>query len=273
MTEDWRLMLDNPRDAHLNMAIDESIFIHCIQKQSPPTLRFFQWQMPSITIGYAVDAEKELNLDPCWTKKIPVVRRITGGGAVFHKPDITFSINFPKNIIPQPQSIIDSYKFINQIFVDGLKNLGIVCTLLDELASQPSKYAPNICFIKPTVYDILFQGKKLVGNAQRRKKDFILNHGSILYKKDHHKIVEFLKLSSDYPSDFKNNSISIEEIVQKKIPRIKIIKSIVESFQKNLNVEFSKQSLTRTEKSLALKLAQAKYSTREWNFKRTYKVC
>ena len=262
----WRLILDGPRDAFMNMAIDEAIFTHAREEHSGPTLRFFQWEKPSISFGYAVKVEKELNIHHCRQQNIPIVRRITGGGVVFHQCDITFSLIFPQDIVPDGESVLDSYKFINQIFILGLKSFGITGNFYD-MSRQKGDMAEgeNVCFIKPTQYDVIYEGKKLVGNAQRRKKNYILNHGSLLFSNDYMKLLPCLNVAN--PEKMTENAITIESIMGKNAGREDVIKSIMEGFVKKLGIIFVQESISPAEQEYAERYYQEKYSTYQWNFR------
>jgi lipoyl(octanoyl) transferase len=262
----WRLIIDEPRDAFMNMAIDEAIFTRTREDHYRPTLRFFQWEKPSLSYGYAVEVEKEVDVHYCLQNDIPIVRRITGGGVVFHQCDITFSIVFPQNLVPDTHSVLDSYKFINQIFVAGLKNFGINGKFYDLSENPPQNHGgENVCFIKPTQYDVVYEGKKLVGNAQRRKKGYILNHGSLLFSNDYEKMLKCLKVPD--PGKMTEMATTIEALKGKSATRQAVIDALVEGFIKKLNIEFTRTGLIESEVEHAEQYCREKYSNYQWNFR------
>jgi len=262
----WRLILDGPRIAFMNMAIDEAIFSRTREERSIPTLRFFQWEKPSISYGYAVEVEKELDIHYCQENDIPIVRRITGGGVVFHQCDITYSIIFPEDIVPATHSVLDSYKFINQIFIAGLKNFGITGNYYDLTEQrQPEPGGENVCFIKPTQYDVVYEGKKLVGNAQRRKKGYILNHGSLLFSNDYKEMLPCLKAPD--PGKMTEMATTIETLAGPNSTREAVINAIVEGFAKKLNIELIDSGLLPSEIGQADQYCREKYSTYQWNYR------
>ena len=262
----WRLIMDRPQDAFMNMAIDEAIFTRIREEHYRPTLRFFQWEKPSITYGYAVEVEKELNIHHCQEQDIPIVRRITGGGVVFHQCDITYTFIFPQEIIPEDDSVLSSYKFINQLFILGLKNLGISGNFYDMTQQKNAEPGgENVCFIKPTQYDVVYEGKKLVGNAQRRKKGYILNHGSLLFSNDYQKMLPSLNVP--HPGKMTENAVTIESLMGKDVTREEVIQAITEVFAKKLDMYFVEEGLTDHERELTWRYHDEKYSTYQWNYR------
>lgn len=262
----WRLVVDGPRDAYMNMAIDEAVFTRTRTEHYRPTLRFFQWEKPSISYGYAVAVEKELDIHYCQSNGIQIVRRITGGGVVFHKCDITFTIVFPENLVPDTGSVLSSYKFINDTFIAGLKNFGIDGGFYDlSEQSEEKSGGENVCFIKPTKYDVVYEGKKLVGNAQRRKKGYILNHGSLLFSNDYKKMLPCLKVPN--PEKMAQMATTIESLAGKGTTRQAVIDALVEGLAKKLNVQFVEEKLSSGELEQAEQYAREKYSTDPWNFR------
>lgn len=289
----WRLVIDGANDAFMNMAVDEAILLHSIQQESPPTLRFYEWEKPSISIGYALDAETEVNLPLCRQSDVPVVRRITGGGLVFHKCDITYAIVFPDRFGGAQRSsdagrlsVLQSYQLVNHALQQGLSELGVVTSLLDreqgtrDFSSQPA----NVCFRNPTVYDILHKGRKLAGSAQRRKKGWVLHHGSMLLSSDFVTMCPLVphgetpggvgldEAQRGRPSSegdtMDGRAVCLEEILGHSPPRARIVEALSHGLAQYLQVEVKRGPLTSSEIEMAKRLRQEKYSIDDWNMKR-----
>jgi len=270
----------------MNMAIDEAVLIHCMEGVSPPTLRFYEWQKPSISIGYAMNAETEVNLPLCRERDVQVVRRITGGGLVFHKCDITYTVVFPEDFNPggsrKRLSVLESYRLVNQALAEGLRELGIVTSLLErerKPADSRQKTA-NICFSNPTVYDILYEGRKLAGSAQRRKKGWVLHQGSMLFSSD---FVTMCPLASPPRTgreasaeasrcaegdSMQRTAVCLEEILGQKPERRHIVSVLSENFAQALGIELERGELSASELEMAERLREEKYSTDDWNLHR-----
>ena len=262
----WRLIIDGPQNAFMNMAVDEAIFTRTREEHYRPTIRFSQWERPSISYGYAVKAEKELNIHYCQEQDIQIVRRITGGGVVFHQCDITFSIIFPEDIVPDTGSVLGSYKFINQIFILGLQNFGIRGGFYEMDQKTPTETGgENVCFLKPTQFDIIYEGKKLVGNAQRRKKGYILNHGSILFTNDYVRMLPCLNMPD--PQKMLDNAVTLQSLAGKEATRERVIQAIMEAFTRKMGVIFAEEGLSEAERQHAEQYYREKYSSYRWNFR------
>ena len=282
----WRFLQHGPSDAPTNMAVDEAVLVHCMDGVSPATLRFYEWGKPSISIGYAMNAETEVNLPLCRERDVSVVRRITGGGLVFHKCDITYTVVFPEDFNPggnpKKLSVLESYRLVNRSLAEGLQELGIVTSLLERNKNTANRRQEkaNICFSNPTVYDILYDGRKLAGSAQRRKKGWILHQGSMLFSSD---FVTMCPLASP-PSagqeraalrsacaqgdPMQETAVCLEEILGRKPNRNHIVTVLAQNVARALEIEMLPGELSVSELERAERLRYEKYSTDDWNLRR-----
>ncbi|MBC7129321.1 MAG: lipoate--protein ligase family protein [Thermoplasmatales archaeon] len=244
---DFRLILDSHRNAFSNMAIDEAILI-----SGTPTLRLYKWRPSAISIGYFQSVEEEINLEECKRQGVDVVRRITGGGAVYHDSDgeITYSFVAPSNFLPE--KTLEIYRIICSSIAKGLKKIGVEANLSG-------------------INDIVVNGRKISGSAQTRRQGKILQHGTILVKVNVEKMFSLLKISKEKISDKEIKKIedrvtSIEKEAGKRSNE-KIIDGIVEGFAENMKIDFYEDELDEKEINLA-KILEGKYASKEWNFKR-----
>jgi lipoate-protein ligase A len=268
MRSAWRSIDNGPAEAAWNMAADEAILLSNLDGKSSPTIRFFQWKVPSITFGYMLNVRDELNVELCRERRIPLIRRITGGGVVFHGCDITFSVIFPTDLAQSTSSALDSYRFINEILLRSFSSLGIEASLLyrTDKEKSASSESHNVCFVEPTTYDVLHNGKKLVGNAQRRRKGWVLNHGSMLYDASYRDMLDLLP-DQGAAQLFTRSCVPLKEIITD-IKREDVIASITKQLSKDLKVIVQPEELSEEEIRRAQDLANTKYSTDEWNIKR-----
>jgi lipoate-protein ligase A len=248
------------------MAVDEAILLSALDGSAPPTVRFFQWERPSITFGYMLRVERELNTDLCRERQVPFIRRITGGGVVFHGCDITFSIVFPRGLAPDTSNPLSSYRFINGIFLKAFGKLGLSASLLSG-GGEKSADARNVCFVEPTTYDVLYNGRKLVGNAQRRRKEWVLNHGSMLLNTGYRQMADLIANIEDPSRAFSENCVSIEEIAPA-LARQDVLDAVIAQFSRELDVSIERCDLSADETSLSRTLADGKYSSDAWNLDR-----
>ena len=261
MKEQWRFIDHPPRNAYLNMAIDEVLLLTFLEE---PILRFYQWEKKAISLGVFQAIEEELNLENCQQQKIQIVRRSTGGGTVFHGDniDFTYSVIFP--VTDRIKDIKDSYKFIHKAIILGLKKLGIAATHADEVKN---KKEVNICLVKPTEYDVMVKNKKIAGAAQRRVEGIILHQGYLSLNNDN--LQSLLPYDEDSSKEkFENQSIAIADLTKEKISREIFKEKFKESFVEVLDIKLVSSKLTIDEERLAAKLCTDKYGQEAWNFKR-----
>jgi lipoyltransferase/lipoate-protein ligase len=256
LPEVWRMMGLDVNDAYLNMAIDEAICRLRSQGKSPNTIRFYRWKPSAVSIGYFQLLDQEVNLDECKRLGVDVIRRMTGGGAVYHAYDgeVTYSVIVNEDHPRIPKDIIKSYELICGGVVDGLRSLSI-----------DAEFRP--------VNDIDVKGKKISGNAQTRRRGVVVQHGTVLVDTDIRTMFTVLKVSKEKISDKLIKSVedrvtTIRRETGQKIGFEEVTQALKESFPKVLGVQTHEGGLSEEEKTLAERLREEKYSTREWIFDR-----
>lgn len=242
----FRLINTGYKDAATNMGIDEAIMTMNSRGMVAPTLRFFGWKPAAISIGYFQSLEKEVDLQKCREFGIDYVRRITGGGAVFHDKELTYSFVIPEKDVPE--DIMESYDLICGAIIKGLRKLGI-----------DAKYAP--------LNDIVVNGKKVSGNAQTRRMGVVLQHGTILLDVDVDKMFSLLKVPDEKIRDkmianVKERVTGIHKTYEETAAALK------KGFEEQFNAEFAEENLTEEELELAEFIKAEKFETMEWNHKR-----
>lgn len=177
----WRLLIDPPQKGLENMATDEAIIESCNQRLSQPTLRLYEWSEPTLSIGCFQKADNVIKY--CLNAGIPYVRRITGGRAVLHSDEITYSIICSEDEPLFKEGISGAYRIISRCLLAALREVGINA---DMHASRTIEhgFGKISCFHSPSRYEIIIDNKKLIGSAQRRFKSAFLQHGSILFGVD-----------------------------------------------------------------------------------------
>src|SRR5712692_11694489 len=175
MQAQYRFLNTGVQDAAMNMAIDESVHMHHLQGSAPPTLRVFRWVQPSISLGRFQSVEREIDSDRCQQLGVTLVRRPTGGRAVYHRDEFTYSIVIGKRD-GVPAGVVAAYAYLAQGLLAALQNLGVDAELSDE---RVSKHPSAACFASSTQADLTSGGFKLVGSAQVWKDDALLQQGSL----------------------------------------------------------------------------------------------
>lgn len=234
MAREWRLILSGPCSPPLNMAIDEAMLLRLIEKNSlTPTLRLYMWSPPALSVGYFQNVNSP-PIKECLKKGYPLIRRPTGGLAILHEDDMSYSITgiFAGDGFPANRR--EAYRKAHESIIEAFVDLGFKVDLYQE---EKLQYEGDFCCSSPLVYDIILEGEgKIGGSAQRKRGDALLQHGSI-----------------SLPKGIDQNQLK---------------KKVVESFEKLFQVKLKSQNLTQEELSLSEKLVKEKYGTREWNYKR-----
>ncbi|HTP05102.1 MAG TPA: lipoate--protein ligase family protein [Nitrospirota bacterium] len=180
----WKFLDTGSNMGAYNMAVDEELLARAQAGEAMPVLRFYGWSPPAVSLGRFQKVENAVNTDACKRLGIDVVRRITGGRAVLHHHELTYSIISRTDNPLFPSNVLGTYKVIAAGLLTGLRNLGINA----EMVSRSDRYAALVkketrdpsCFSSPSWYEILVRGKKIVGSAQRRVTGAFLQHGSVL---------------------------------------------------------------------------------------------
>ena len=246
----YRLIRIQEFDAYTNMALDEAILERVIKGESLPTIRFYTWRPSSVSIGNFQGAEQEVNTKYCKSNSISIVRRITGGGSVYHdnKGEITYSVIAPEEWFPK--GIVESYEEICGWIVKALSNLGVKAVF------------------KP-INDVHIDGRKVSGSAQTRRNRVLLQHGTVLYDADGEKIAMLLKGRADKYDE------KLTKSVKKRITSVKdhcnaskqeLASALEKAFSEGKEIVIG--DYDEKELACAEVLAKEKYSREEWNYMR-----
>jgi lipoate-protein ligase A len=249
-----RLLQTGYKTAAMNMAIDEAVMHHVASGQSPPTFRLYGWKPPAVSIGYFQSLAEEVDLEVCRDLGVDVVRRITGGGAVFHDEEVTYSTVVPEKWEDIPDSIPESYRYICNGIISGLNRLGV------EAEFQG-------------LNDISTGGKKISGNAQTRRKGVILQHGTILISVDPEKMFNLLKVPSEKTrkkmiQSARQRVTSINDVLEKSVSFDETVSALARGFEESLGLEFDRLEPERGELLEAEQIAGERYGAEHWNHMR-----
>ncbi|HSB34675.1 MAG TPA: lipoate--protein ligase family protein [Nitrospirota bacterium] len=188
MATNWKYLDSGANIAACNMASDEDLLARAQAGDVIPVLRFYTWDPPAVSLGRFQNIESAVDPAACKRHGFGIVRRPTGGRAVLHKAELTYSVIARTDNPLFPPDVLGTYKVIAEGLVAGLANLGIAAEIvsktsrLGHLVDRNSKN-PS-CFSSPSWYEIVVNGKKIVGSAQRRLSHAFLQHGSILIDYD-----------------------------------------------------------------------------------------
>jgi lipoate-protein ligase A len=184
----WRYLDTGPASGADNMAMDEKLLAEAVKGSAVPILRFYTWAPPAVSLGRFQEVASSVNLAACRKHGIDIVRRITGGRAVLHRHELTYSVISPIDNDLFPNDVLGTYKVLASGLLAGFVRLGVPA----EMVSRSGIFAGMVkrdpkepaCFSSPSWYEILVHGRKIVGSAQRRLAGAFLQHGSILIEHD-----------------------------------------------------------------------------------------
>ena len=175
----WRLIRDGACDGDYNMALDTAIADAVAAGESPPTLRIYRWNRPTISVGRLQNVAEGIDLAFCEEHDVPLVRRPTGGRAILHKDDVTYSVAVKASDIASGGSVVESYKWISRGLVAGLVRVGIDAEMGNGRDSRADRKRSADCFRSTARSDVMAEGRKVIGSAQCRRRGAILQQGTI----------------------------------------------------------------------------------------------
>jgi lipoate-protein ligase A len=253
----WRLLKLEMHNAFMNMAIDEAVLRARIAERVPNTLRFYRWNPSAVSIGKFQKPENEVYLDNCRRLGVDVVRRISGGGTVYHdaEDEVTYSL-IAKTEDLGVTDIAAVYARIYAGIADALRLLGITA----DFNEGDVKNCPNL-----TV-----KGKKISGSAQAHKSGVVLQHGTLLLNVDLEKMftllrVPWAKTCTEVVSIAKNKHTSIKSELGHAVSAETANNAMFVGFKNVFGIQLTDGELTSFERELAEALCREKYATDEWN--------
>ncbi|MFH1505132.1 MAG: lipoate--protein ligase family protein [Candidatus Omnitrophota bacterium] len=259
MKKDWRLILDDKYDGYYNMAVDEAILKYYFSRKIP-TLRIYGWSKPFVTLGYNQIAEEVLNFD----EKYFYTRRITGGSAILHDKEVTYSLTCSLQDLGLPKGVKESYKIICSFLKHFYHKLGLKAEFAKDVFSGGLGEYKNFCFSCSQHFDLVVEGRKIGGNAQRRKKDIIFQQGSIPQEVNFERIRKIIKGVS---SSLEGSTISLNAVLKKVTDFYALQLALKDSFAEVFGVDFTTENLCEEEKETCEFLADNKYRDENWNEK------
>ncbi len=256
----WRLIIDPPQNAAINMAVDEAIAIAFSEGKAPPTLRFYHWETPSFSIGTFQTLDQDW-INALETQNIPIIRRITGGRGLLHDNELTYAIISSTQDPRFSKGIKGTFYTIAQGFLKGLHPFGLEGIDVSPSRLPPLKQKNPLCFDAVSMYEITAKGKKLLGSAQRRWKSHFLQHGSLIYQ--HSSMILKIHHASG-ASLISKNQTALADLLPHLPPDDTLIQSLKQGFESALEIELTPGGLSLYEKKISDRLVKEKYGNTDW---------
>ncbi|WP_376794387.1 biotin/lipoate A/B protein ligase family protein [Thermogemmatispora sp.] len=264
MAETFRFLNTGIHDAALNMAIDEAILLHHLRGEVPPTLRVFRWSQPAISLGRFQNVEREILSDRCQERAVALVRRPTGGRAVYHRDEFTYSIVTSRRY-GAPSGVVAAYSYLARGLLAALALLGVQAEISD---GRVHKHPSAACFASSTQADLTSGGYKLVGSAQVWREDALLQQGSLPLDD---RAAEFYALLRFPDEAARAEALSLYRQKTQPLHAFaptatweEVAEAFRQGFSQALEREFVPAELSRSELELAEQLVAEKYSKLDW---------
>ena len=275
MRQAWRFLSTGSRDAASNMAIDEALLLNHEAGSTPPILRVYAWDTPTLSLGYAQNTAQEVNLTGCRQHGVDIIRRPTGGRAVLHDQEVTYSLILPTTLsqgVQGADTLTEHYRRIGLALTAALQQLGLPVHFERAHRRPPASRLPAspACFSALARYEISVAGKKIVGSAQKRLHNSLLQHGSIPLELNRVRLFQCLQTAPEYRSaliqEAYTTMTSINEIAPAPIPVAIIHRALQAGLAASFDIEFIQDTLQPAELQLATELRTTKYATYSWNY-------
>lgn len=276
MTEIWYFVNSGPCDPAYNMALDEALLHWHSEGQIPPVIRFYEWNSAALSVGYFQKAQRDIDFEQLHSLNIGFVRRPTGGRAVLHEHELTYSMIVSEQYPNMPKTVTEAYRVLSEGLLNGFRNLGLDAYFSIPQTSEEkdalAKPKSAVCFDAPSWYELVVEGKKIAGSAQTRQDGVILQHGAILIDLDEEKLLSIFKFANEELREkmrrkLPEKAVSINSLSTKDITVEMCIEAFYEGFKEALNINLQSYELTNEQKLFVEQLAESKYRSDEWNYK------
>ena len=267
MADPWRYLITPPARGAWNMAVDEAILEAAGRGESLPTLRLYAWDPACLSLGYA-QSYKDVDTARLKANGWEVVRRATGGKAILHTDELTYSVTAPPEEPRVLGSVLESYSRLSGALIAALRALGLPVEVEEHAAPASAAKGP-VCFEVPSAYEIVVGGKKLVGSAQARKKEGVLQHGTFPLYGDLTRITQVLVFPDEHAraaaaQKLLSRATTAESVTGQVIAWETAAQAFVSAFEQELGLKFERGELTETEKARAEELVEKKYDHPGW---------
>ncbi|MBG0770711.1 MAG: lipoate--protein ligase family protein [Anaerolineaceae bacterium] len=264
----WRLIENSPANGAWNMAVDEAILESVYTGESIPTLRLYAWEPACLSLGH-VQPFAEVNTDALQKNGWEVVRRPTGGRAILHVDELTYSVIAPQSEPRVSGGVLESYLRLSQALLRALKLLGLNPEANEKKVVTDPKQPNPVCFEVPSNYEITVGGRKLIGSAQARRKEGILQHGTLPLHGDLTRIITALNFKDDAARErasqrLLDHATTVETVLGDAPSWQQAGEAFVQAFSEVLNLDLLPGDLSVREKERAAELVTEKYANVIW---------
>lgn len=268
MQHPWRFVNTGNGAAAFNMALDEALLLVHEAGAAPPTLRVYGWCQPTLSLGYAQQARQEVELAACLAQGVAVVRRPTGGRAVLHDQEVTYSVVMPM-LTDGPTTLTAHYHRIGMALAAALQRLGLPARLARPQVRAARALTSPACFAALSRYELSVAGKKVVGSAQKRAQRSMLQHGSMPLWLDRQRLFQCLHVPPERRAALVQEAYTtmgaVNEMTVTPVTLTAVHEALRQGFCTTFGVELLEAPIAPEEWRLAQQLQATKYATDTWN--------
>ncbi len=266
MSRRWRLLLSPPGRGPWNMAVDEAVLESVGRGEAPPTLRLYAWSPPCLSLGRSQPYEE---VDEAALQRLgwEAVRRPTGGRAILHTDELTYALLLPPDEPLAQGSVLESYRRIAAGLVRALELLGAPVEV--QQGGGSLRQAPPVCFETPSAYEITVGGRKLLGSAQARRREGVLQHGTLPLHGDLTRITRVLRFAdeatrADAAERLLQKACTLETALGRRVSWQEAAAAWERAFAETFELDLRRGALTEAERARAQALVREKYAHPDW---------
>jgi lipoate-protein ligase A len=265
----WRLVISEPADGPWNMAVDEAMLQAGVEGLIPPTLRFYAWQPPAVSLGFFQPLDEGISRSEIARRGFGLVRRPSGGRAILHNDELTYSVVVPEGAIKEGRSVMGSYRTLSRGIEAGLGLLGVGAEFAERKSPERMRAQglPTVCFAKAAKCDMTVAGRKIVGSAQTRRRGVIMQHGSVpitMDPQEHLAVMPGGGEGAENHERLRQSACGVAEALGRVVSFEELAQALAEGFRQNLGIELTPGELTDWELAQAHDLREHKYATEAW---------
>lgn len=267
MSATWRLLITEPASGSWNMAVDEAVAILAAAGRSPTTLRFYSWQPPTVSLGRHQPLA-DIDRERLQRAGYGLVRRPTGGRAILHVDELTYSVAGPAHDESLSGPVLDTYNRLSEGLMLGLQRLGLPVTKAPATYRAGPEAGPA-CFEVPSAYELCLNGRKIMGSAQSRRRGYVLQHGSLPLKGDITRLVDVLTVADEAEraamrAALAQRATTLEEALGRRVSFWEAATVLVDGLTSALGIDLEEGRLTDEELALAQELEATVYAHPDW---------
>ncbi|WP_270179246.1 lipoate--protein ligase family protein [Alkalihalobacillus sp. CinArs1] len=273
----WAFINSGDRSPAYNMALDEALLKWHSEGLIPPVIRFYGWDPATLSVGYFQQVDRDIDLTAVERYNMGFVRRPTGGRAVLHDKEVTYSVIVNEDYPNMPKTVTEAYRVISEGLRLGFVELGLDAYFAipqsEEEKAELRSPRSGVCFDSPSYYELVVEGRKVAGSAQTRQKGVILQHGSILLDIDEDKLFDCFKFKNERIRErmqrgFRKKAVAINALRSEPVSTNDAIQAFYNGFEEGLGIELEPYELSDEQEAYVNNLAEERYMSDEWNYKK-----